>query len=221
MFCFFSQINISISVPVSFTEPTDILIMMDSSASVGSKNFKLTQDFTQKLAHRFLSAERQGNAQVRVAVGQYSDKAILEAEFSSNVTQVVDQIAEAKFQNSGTHLTRALSFATDRLKGDRGRKKKLLLFSDGRSQGINNIQIEKAVEVVNNNQIELYVLAVGNQVNEANLRTLVSRGRPYDNTYAYRHLFKVSDYRAMLRGVFYQTVSRKVSLPSVGIGERI
>lgn len=198
--------------PISFNETTDILIMMDSSASVGSKNFKMTQDFTKRLAERFLAAARQRTVQVRVAVGQYSSNAKIEADFSSNATQVTAQIEEASFQNAGTQVTEALTFAINRFRGGRPRKKKLLVFSDGRSQGINTIQIEKAVEQVNTNGIELYVLAVGNQVNEANLRALVSRGRPYDNTYAYRHLFKAPDYRAMLRGVFYQTVSRKISL---------
>ncbi|XP_076880931.1 collagen alpha-1(VI) chain [Brachyhypopomus gauderio] len=198
--------------PISFSEPTDVLIMMDSSASVGAKNFKLTQDFTERLANRFLSAERKGNAQVRVAVGQYSNTAKLETDFSTNATEVAAQIQAAQFQNAGTQVTEALKFASDRFRGGRTRKKKLLLFSDGRSQGINTQQIEKAVEQMQTGGIELYVLAVGTQVNEANLRTLVSRGRLYDNTYASRHLFKASDYRTMLRGVFYQTVSRKISL---------
>lgn len=186
--------------------------MMDSSASVGAKNFAMTKEFTQKLTNRFLGAERQPNAQVRVAVGQYSNAAQMEADFSNNATEVTAKIAEAKFQNLGTQVTEALNFAISRFRGGRARAKKLLLFSDGRSQGINNIQIEKAVEQVENNRIELYVLAVANELNEANLRILVSRGRPYDNNYAYRHLFKAPDYRALLRGVFYQTVSRKISL---------
>ncbi|ROI16252.1 Collagen alpha-1(VI) chain [Anabarilius grahami] len=198
---------------VSFIDNTDVLIMMDSSASVGSKNFEMTKDFSRMLAKRFLTAESRG-FQVRVGVGQYSNNANLEAEFSTNATQVVAQIAEAKFQNAGTQVTNALNFAIERFRGGRTRKKKLLVFSDGRSQGVNTIQIEKAVEQVSNAGIELYVLAVANQVNEAHLRTLVSRGRPYDNTYAYRHLFKVPDYRSMVTGVFYQTVSRKISLES-------
>lgn len=189
--------------------------MMDSSASVGSKNFEMTKEFAQMLAKRFLSAER-GSFQVRVAVGQYSNNANLETEFSSNITQVAADITEAKFQDAGTQITNALTFAIERLRGGRTRKKKLLVFSDGRSQGVSNNQIEKSVEQVNNAGIELYVLAVGNQVNEMHLRTLVSRGRPYDNTYAYRHLFKVPDYRSLVTGVFYQTVSRKISLESRG-----
>lgn len=204
------------SSPVSFVDNTDVLIMMDSSASVGSKNFEMTKDFSQMLAKRFLSAER-GAFQIRVGVGQYSNNANLEAEFSSNATQVVAKIAGAKFQSQGTQVTNALSFAIDRFRAGRPRKKKLLVFSDGRSQGVNSVQIEKAVDLVSKAGIELYVLAVGNQVNEAHLRTLVSRGREYDNTYAYRHLFKVPDYRSLVTGVFYQTVSRKISLESRGV----
>lgn len=203
------------SSPVSFVDNTDVLIMMDSSASVGSKNFEMTKDFSRMLAKRFLSAER-GGFQVRVGVGQYSNDPILEADFSLNATQVVAQITKAKFQSQGTQVTKALNFAIERFRAGRPRKKKLLVFSDGRSQGVNTIQIEKAVEQVSKAGIELYVLAVGNQVNEAHLRTLVSRGRPYDNTYAYRHLFKVPDYHSMVTGVFYQTVSRKISLESRG-----
>uniref|UniRef100_A0A673GJH9 Collagen, type VI, alpha 1 n=1 Tax=Sinocyclocheilus rhinocerous TaxID=307959 RepID=A0A673GJH9_9TELE len=201
--------------PISFNDNTDVLIMMDSSASVGSKNFEVTKEFAQMLAKRFLSAER-GGFQVRVGIGQYSNNANLEAEFSSNTTQVGAQITEAKFQNAGTQVTNALNFAIERFRGGRTRKKKLLVFSDGRSQGVNNIQIEKSMEQVSNAGIELYVLAVGNQVNEVHLRTLVSRGRPYDNIYANRHLFKVPDYRSLVTGVFYQTVSRKISLESRG-----
>uniref|UniRef100_A0A4W4FH34 VWFA domain-containing protein n=1 Tax=Electrophorus electricus TaxID=8005 RepID=A0A4W4FH34_ELEEL len=197
--------------PISFDEPTDVLIMMDSSASVGAKNFKLTQDFSEMLAKRFLSAERKGNVQVRVAVGQYSNKAKMEADFSTNATELAAQIQEAQFQNAGTQVTNALSFAIERFQGSRNRKK-LLLFSDGRSQGVNTVQMEEAGKQVHTSGIELYVLAVGPQVNEAHLRTLVSLGQFYDNAYTYRHLFKAPDYRAMLRGVFYQTVSRKISL---------
>uniref|UniRef100_A0A8C2C7G5 Collagen, type VI, alpha 1 n=1 Tax=Cyprinus carpio TaxID=7962 RepID=A0A8C2C7G5_CYPCA len=201
--------------PISFNDNTDVLIMMDSSASVGSTNFEMTKELAQMLTKRFLSAER-GGFQVRVGIGQYSNNANLEAEFSSNTTQVVSQITEAKFQDAGTQVTNALNFAIERFRGGRTRKKKLLLFSDGRSQGVSNDLIEKSVDQVSKAGIELYVLAVGNQVNEMHLRTLVSRGRPYDNTYAYRHLFKVPDYRSLVTGVFYQTVSRKISLESRG-----
>ncbi|TSW35244.1 Collagen alpha-1(VI) chain [Bagarius yarrelli] len=197
---------------VSFKESTDILVMMDSSASVGAKNFELTQNFTKKLVKRFLTAEKGRNMKVQVAIGQYSDTAKLEAGFSANYSVVAAQLAEAKFQNAGTQLTEALSFTTNQFRAGRAKKKKVLLFTDGRSQGMNSKQLEEAVAEINRQGIELFVLAVENQLNQYNLHILASRGRPNDNIYASRHLIRAPDYHSLVRGVFYQTVSRKISL---------
>lgn len=185
---------------------------MDSSASVGSKNFEVTRKFVKRLAERFLTAERVGPVDVRVAVGQYSKDASVEADFTDDYATVAKQIDGIAFQNSATDVTGALSFVIEKFKGSGNKKKKLLIFSDGRSQGVTESVIEKRVREVQDAGIELYVLAVGSQVNEPNLRYLVSQGRPYDVTYAQRHLFRAADYPSLLRGVFHQTVSRKVSL---------
>ncbi|KAK3561809.1 hypothetical protein QTP86_014388 [Hemibagrus guttatus] len=198
--------------PIFFKAPTDILIMMDSSASVGARNFELARNFTDKLVKRFLTAEKEKNIPVRVAVGQYSDTAKIEASFSHNYTVVAAQLAEAKFQNAGTQVTEALSFATNQFRGPSGKRKKLLLFSDGRSQGMTARRLEEAVAELNRQGIEIFVLAVESQLNQYNLQILASRGRPDDNIYASRHLIRAPDYQFLVRGVFYQTVSRKISL---------
>uniref|UniRef100_A0A667ZIG9 Collagen type VI alpha 1 chain n=1 Tax=Myripristis murdjan TaxID=586833 RepID=A0A667ZIG9_9TELE len=202
--------------PITFTGDTDIVVMMDSSASVGQKNFDTSKTFVRRLAERFLTAERRGRVGVRMAVGQYSRTPRMEQELTSNLTQLSHQIQEAAFQNDGTAVTEAMSFALQRFesRGDSGnRRKKLVLFSDGRSQGITEAVLEKRVRQVVDAGVELYVIAVGSQVSEVNLRTLVSRGRQDDVSYAQRHLFRVPDYPSLLRGVLHQTVSRKVSLP--------
>ncbi|XP_055738414.1 collagen alpha-1(VI) chain [Salvelinus fontinalis] len=199
--------------PISFSGDTDIVLMMDSSASVGQRNFDSSKTFVKRLAERFLSAERSGRAAVRVAVGQYSRERRMEAELTSNLTVLTSKIDAATFQNDGTDVTKAMAFAMEQFKtsGGGNRKKKLVLFSDGRSQGVTEVMLEKRVRLVSEAGVELYVITVGNQVSEANLRSLVSRGRSYDVTYAQRHLFRVPDYPSLLRGVFYQTVSRRVS----------
>lgn len=204
---------LNMCVSVVFKGPTDILIMMDSSASVGARNFELTKNFTDKLVKRFLTAEKKENIRVRVAVGQYSDTAKIEARFSDNYTVVAPQIAEAKFQNAGTQVTEALTFAINQFSSGSGsRKKKLLLFSDGRSQGMSPRRLEEAVAELTRQDIEIFVLAVENQLNQYNLQTLASRGRLDDNIYASRHLIRAPNYQYLVRGVFYQTVSRKISL---------
>ncbi|XP_070988762.1 collagen alpha-1(VI) chain-like [Oncorhynchus clarkii lewisi] len=199
--------------PISFSGDTDIVLMMDSSASVGQRNFDSSKTFVKRLAERFLSAERSGRAAVRVAVGQYSRERRMEAELTSNLTLLTSKIEAATFQNDGTDVTKAMAFAMEKFQtsGGGNRKRKLVLFSDGRSQGVTEAMLEKRVRLVSEAGVELYVITVGNQVSEANLRSLVSRGRSYDVTYAQRHLFRVPDYPSLLRGVFYQTVSRRVS----------
>ncbi|XP_029971792.1 collagen alpha-1(VI) chain [Salarias fasciatus] len=202
--------------PITFAESTDILVMMDSSASVGQKSFETSKAFVQQLAERFLSAERQRGATVKVGVAQYSRSAQMNQPLTTNLTLLSTRIDEATFQNDGTDVLGAMEFALKNLpgRGDAsGGRRKLVLFSDGRSQGVTEAVLEKRVREVADARVELFVISAGSQVNEANLRTLVSRGRADDITYAQRHLFRVPDYPSLLRGVFAQTVSRRVSLP--------
>ncbi|KAJ3594757.1 hypothetical protein NHX12_004064 [Muraenolepis orangiensis] len=229
--------------PITFQESTDILLMMDSSASVGQKNFDTSKAFVGRLAERFLTAEKAvaGRAAVRVAAAQYSRSSRLEQDFTGNLTLLEQRLDEAAFQNDGTDVAEAMRFSLERFgrgggrgsggRGDgggqtsvgsgqtgvgaggaSGRHRKLVLFSDGRSQGITSAVLEKRVREAEDGGVELFVVAVGDRVNEANLRMLVSRGRPDDITYAQRHLFRTVDYPSLLRGVFHQTVSRRVSL---------
>lgn len=202
--------------PITFSESTDILVMMDSSASVGQKSFETSKAFVQKLAERFLTAEKQRGVSVKVGVAQYSRDAKMEQPPTTNLTLLSGQIHEASFQNDGTDVLGAMTFAVRNLRGRgdaSGGRKKLVLFSDGRSQGVTQAVLEKRVQEVADARVELFVISAGSQVNEANLRTLVSRGRVDDISYAQRHLFRVPDYPSLLRGVFHQTVSRRVSLP--------
>lgn len=189
--------------------------MMDSSASVGQKNFETSKTFVNRLSERFLTAEKKRGATVRVGVGQYSRSARMEQALTTNLTLLSHHTEEAAFQNDGTNVLEAMEFAVRTLRGRgdaSGGRKKLVLFSDGRSQAVTAPVLEKRVREVADAGVELFVIAAGSQVNEAHLRTLVSRGRQDDITYAQRHLFRVPDYPSLLRGVFYQTVSRRVSI---------
>lgn len=191
--------------------------MMDSSASVGQQNFQTTKTFVELLAKRFLTAPEDRRFSVRVAVGQYSRSTKMEQRLTSNFTELSYRVERAVYQNDGTDVLAALTFAMNNLpsRGDAsGNKRKVVLFSDGRSQGITEPLLEKRVRELADAGLELFVIAVGTPVNEANLLTLVSGGRRVDNAYAMRHLFRVADYPSLLRGVFYQTVSKRVANPN-------
>uniref|UniRef100_A0A3B5LHR7 VWFA domain-containing protein n=1 Tax=Xiphophorus couchianus TaxID=32473 RepID=A0A3B5LHR7_9TELE len=211
------QSTTRLNICINFSQSTNILMLMDSSASVGQKNFEISKAFVKRLAERFLTAERERGVVVRVAVGQYSQRSPrLEQPLTNNYTQLASKIEEAQFQNEGTDVLQAMQFAISSLpsRGDAsGSRRKLVLFSDGRSQRVTGAVLEKRVREVADAGIEVFVISVGSQVNEANLLTLVSRGQQQDISYGQRHLFRVTDYPSLLRGVFHQTVSRRVSLP--------
>lgn len=193
------------------------MMMMDSSASVGQNNFNISKAFVKLLAERFLTAERKAGVSVRVAVGQYSQRnPRLEYPLTDDYTLLAPKIEAAQFQNEGTDVLQALQFAISSLpsRGDAsGSRRKLVLFSDGRSQRVTEALLERRVREVADAGIELFVISVGSQVNMANIDILARRGQQQDISYGQRHKFHVTDYPSLLRGVLYQTVSRRVSLP--------
>ncbi|XP_007066746.2 collagen alpha-1(VI) chain [Chelonia mydas] len=202
---------------ITFREPADITLLVDSSTSVGSRNFELTKKFVKRQAERFLTAHMPSEDSVRVSVVQYSGKTQqkLEAQFLQNYTVIADVIDGMEFMNDATDVSAALRYVTNlyRQSSRAGAKKRVLIFSDGNSQGITRSDIERAVQEAQREDIEIYVLAVGSQAHESNLQVLVTgKTTEYDVAYGERHLFRVPDYNSLLRGVFYQTVSRKIAV---------
>uniref|UniRef100_A0AC11ETU6 Uncharacterized protein n=1 Tax=Ovis aries TaxID=9940 RepID=A0AC11ETU6_SHEEP len=207
--------------PITFSSPADITILLDGSASVGSHNFDITKRFAKRLAERFLTASRTDPGQdVRVAVVQYSgtgqqrpERAAL--QFLQNYTVLANTVDSMGFFNDATDIMDALGYVTRfyREASPGAAKKRLLLFSDGNSQGATPAAIEKAVQEAQRAGVEIFAVVVGRQVNEPHVRVLVTgKAAEYDVAFGERHLFRVPSYQALLRGVFYQTVSRKVAL---------
>uniref|UniRef100_A0A8C2TNM4 Collagen alpha-1(VI) chain n=1 Tax=Coturnix japonica TaxID=93934 RepID=A0A8C2TNM4_COTJA len=202
---------------VTFANPADIMLLVDSSTSVGSKNFDTTKSFVKRLAERFLEASKPAEDSVRVSVVQYSgrNQQKVEVPFQRNYTVIAKAVDNMEFMNEATDVNAALQYITGlyQRSSRAGAKKKVLVFSDGNSQGITARAIERTVQEVQQAGIEVYVLAVGSQVNEPNVRVLVTgKSANYDVVYGERHLFRVPDYTSLLRGVFYQTVSRKIAV---------
>ncbi|XP_010132643.1 PREDICTED: collagen alpha-1(VI) chain, partial [Buceros rhinoceros silvestris] len=203
--------------PITFEGPADITLLVDSSTSVGSKNFETTKKFVKRLAERFLEAGKPADDSVRVSVVQYSgrNQQKVEAQFQYNYTVISKAIDNMEFINDATDVNAALRYVTGMYQRSSraGAKKRVLVFSDGNSQGITPRAIERAVQEAQQAGVEIYVLAVGSQANEPNIRVLVTgKSADYDVVYGERHLFRVPDYTFLLRGVFYQTVSRKIAV---------
>uniref|UniRef100_A0A8C7E2S1 VWFA domain-containing protein n=1 Tax=Naja naja TaxID=35670 RepID=A0A8C7E2S1_NAJNA len=202
--------------PITFDNSADITLLVDSSTSVGAHNFNITKKFVKRLAERFITADKSPGASVRLTVVQYSGNTQqkLEVDFQRNYTVIADIIDKMEFINDGTDVVAALNYVTNQFRRSSrpAIKKRVLIFSDGNSQGITENAIKRAVQNAQQADIEIYVLAVGTQVNEPNLRLLVSEKAQDDVAYRERHLFRVPDYQSLLKGVFYQTVSRKLAI---------
>uniref|UniRef100_A0A8B9P138 VWFA domain-containing protein n=1 Tax=Apteryx owenii TaxID=8824 RepID=A0A8B9P138_APTOW len=197
--------------------PVDLLFVLDSSESIGLQNFQIAKDFIIKVIDRLSKDERPADDSVRVSVVQYSGKnqQKVEAQFQYNYTVIAKAIDNMEFINDATDVNAALRYVMGLYQRSSrgGAKKRVLVFSDGHSQGITTRAIERAVQEAQQAGIEIYVLAVGSQVNEPNIRVLVTgKSADYDVVYGERHLFRVPDYTSLLRGVFYQTVSRKIAV---------
>ncbi|KAG8516556.1 Collagen alpha-1(VI) chain [Galemys pyrenaicus] len=206
---------------VTFASSTDITILLDGSASVGSHNFDTTKRFAKRLAQRFLEAGQADRAhEVRVAVAQYSGTGQQRPsqgalQLLQNYTVLASAVDSLDFLNDATDVSDALGFATrfHRESSQGVPSKRLLLFSDGHSQGATAQALEKAVQEAQRAGLEIFVVVVGSQANEPHLRVLVTgKEADYNVAYAEQHLIRVPSYAALLRGVLHQTVSRKVAM---------
>uniref|UniRef100_A0A8C3HDH8 VWFA domain-containing protein n=1 Tax=Chrysemys picta bellii TaxID=8478 RepID=A0A8C3HDH8_CHRPI len=192
---------------VNFTGPADITLLVDSSTSVGSQNFELTKKFVKRQVERFLTAHMPSEDSVRVSVVQYSGKnqQILEARFLQNYTVIAKAIDDMEFLNDATDVNAALRYVTNlyRQSSRTGANKRVLILSDGNSQGITRNDIEKAVQAAQREGITIYVLAIGSQVHESNLQALVT-GKTKEQNVAYEanHLFRMPDYKSLLQVIW-------------------
>ncbi|XP_067892226.1 collagen alpha-1(VI) chain [Heterodontus francisci] len=202
------------SCPIQFNTSNDITFLVDSSTSVGSKNFETTKTFVKRLADRFLEAKVKRGSSVRLSVVQYSKNQAIEVQFSDTSEQLAERIEQMEFMNGATDVGAALNRVIANYQANsRNAKRKILLFTDGRSQGDLVRAIEQQAQEARTNKIDVFVIAVGDHVHENNLRALVAgRATDYDVDHGARHLFRVKDYPTLLKGVFYQTITKQISL---------
>uniref|UniRef100_A0A8C3HDJ2 VWFA domain-containing protein n=1 Tax=Chrysemys picta bellii TaxID=8478 RepID=A0A8C3HDJ2_CHRPI len=185
--------------------PIDVLFVLDSSESIGLQNFKIK--FVKRQVERFLTAHMPSEDSVRVSVVQYSGKnqQILEARFLQNYTVIAKAIDDMEFLNDATDVNAALRYVTNlyRQSSRTGANKRVLILSDGNSQGITRNDIEKAVQAAQREGITIYVLAIGSQVHESNLQALVT-GKTKEQNVAYEanHLFRMPDYKSLLQVIW-------------------
>ncbi|MBN3325880.1 CO6A1 protein, partial [Atractosteus spatula] len=201
--------------PAGFNEPTDIVFMLDGSTSVGQKNFERTRDLAEKAVVRLLSADKR--RLLRLSVMQYSDSTQqrVEMPFTSQLDDAaLSHIRATSYINRATDLPAALTFLGTTLKQE-GRpdvRKKVVIFSDGRSKSATRLRIPEAAAGALRQKLDLLAVAVGSSLDESGICQLVTgQVNNFNYTAVDSRVLRVPHYTDLRKQVLLQSLLRKLS----------
>eukprot|EP01095_Lingulamoeba_sp_RSL-Kostka_P007443 TRINITY_DN2374_c0_g1_i10.p1 TRINITY_DN2374_c0_g1~~TRINITY_DN2374_c0_g1_i10.p1 ORF type:complete len:451 (-),score=126.59 TRINITY_DN2374_c0_g1_i10:93-1445(-) len=171
---------LSFSYSLECQNEVDIVLVLDGSGSISSKDFTLMVDFTLDLIETIVNEEF-----VHVGVIQFSNTAAVVANLSGNITYLVDNVKNMKQMRSGTYLGYGISLAEDNINkyGRPDAPHIQFILTDGASSGD---YITPSVKSKNNGT-ELYAIGVGNGVDYEQLALVVSP--PVED-----HVYDVTDF---------------------------
>lgn len=118
----------STSSTVTTTTPADIVLVMDKSGSMKGDLDSNAKKAANALAGKLLTAENLKNQQVRMAVVTFSTRAVLEQDFTTNVSEINSAVEGDP--EGGTNWEAALKKAND-LPSRPNVKKHIIFLSDG------------------------------------------------------------------------------------------
>ncbi|KAG7469851.1 hypothetical protein MATL_G00133290 [Megalops atlanticus] len=202
------------SCHATFVEPTDIVFMLDGSSSVGKANFIKTRDFVENVAVRLLS-HSQARAP-RVSVVQYSDsrQQQVELSFTSRASDLQARLQGVSYMDGATDLPAALDFLTSGVQWDGrpGVRRKVVVFTDGRSKAASRGQIPRAAAAALGQKMALLAFTVGDSFDETGVCQLVTgQASNFNYTVVDRLVHRVAHYDDLARTVVMQSLARKLS----------
>ncbi|XP_075070455.1 collagen alpha-1(VI) chain-like [Mixophyes fleayi] len=200
---------------VEFEKPTDIVFLMDGSSSVGRSNFEKVKEFVKLATSKILSKELNFNNMLRLSVIQYSNTGTqrLEVPFTNNIEDAVDRLSKVTYIDESTDLPNALRYLINflRTSGRPNVKRKVIIFTDGRSSGIAQNQIAAQAAATLNIQTELFAVTVG-KFHELGICQLVSGKENNFNFNRIEHnVFRVSEYSDLPKRVTLQSFLMKIT----------
>lgn len=148
----------------------DLIILLDSSHSIGDSNYKKAKIFVNKLATAY-AAQRTS----RVAVFIFSDKAvkIVGLDNTLNVPGMSETILIASYLNSTTHINVAIDAAVAEFKSKKGTAPlNLVVVTDGRSQ--THEQSEASAKNAVKMGVQTFGVGVGGKINQKELLAIAN-----------------------------------------------
>jgi VWFA-related protein len=133
------------------TVPTDVVLLIDNSRSMSTR-----MDFVRRAAERLTAGLRKG------------DRVIL-APFNAHVGTItgptddpitIEQAIKAMHADGGTALLDSMVDATHLLQNSEGRRRALVLITDGYDEN-SHTTVDEALHAVEQNQVTVYAVAIG------------------------------------------------------------
>ncbi|KAI4897608.1 hypothetical protein NFI96_009506, partial [Prochilodus magdalenae] len=141
--------------------PLELVFVIDSSESVGPKNFEMVKDFINALIDR-LSVSREAT---RVGVVLYShvDMVVVSLQQLLDQAAVKAAVRNMPYLGEGTFTGRAIRRATRLFQASRpGVRKVAVVITDGLADRRDNVQLKYAVDGAHAAGIEMFVIGVVN-----------------------------------------------------------
>ena len=182
----------------------DIVIILDSSGSIGSSNFQLMKTYIVNM----LSGFTIGSDDTRVGVIRYSTSASIVIPLGSynSYSQLSSAINSIDYNGGSTYTYRALNllttaFATARV--DEGIPRVAIVFTDGKSS--NAAVTALAARNVHNAGIYVYSFGIGSGISSTEL-TAIASGQ---NNVFYVSSFSASNFQGVLKQLQVSTCASK------------
>lgn len=188
--------------------------MLDGSSSVGQKNFEQTRAFVGHMVERLLAADDSGL--LRLSVMQYSgaQQQRVEVPFTSRAEDALSRLQVVSYMESTTDLPAALGFLSTTLQrqGRRGVAKKVVIFTDGRSEASVRADIPRAAAAALGQNMQVFALTVGEIVDETGVCQLVTgQASGYSYEAVDSRVHRVAHYSDLTRRVVMQSLARKLA----------
>ncbi|XP_069586162.1 collagen alpha-1(VI) chain-like isoform X2 [Ranitomeya imitator] len=200
---------------VEFDEPSDIVFLMDGSSSVGYNNFEKVKEFVKITTAKILSEDMNINRMLRLAVIQYSNTGTqrLEVPLTDNLEDAISNLSKVTYIDESTDLPDALKYLLKYFSSS-GRpnvKRKVIIFSDGKSSGIAQNQIAAQAAATLNPRTELFAVTVGT-FHEIGICQLVSgKVNNFNFNSIENKVFRVSEYNDLSRRGTLQSFLKKIT----------
>ncbi|KAM4568084.1 LOW QUALITY PROTEIN: collagen, type XXVIII, alpha 1b [Fundulus diaphanus] len=143
-------------------KPLELVFVIDSSESVGPKNFELIKDFVNTLVDR---TTVRWNA-TRVGVVLYSNINVVVVSLKQEATadEVKDFVRNMEYLGQGTYTGSGIEKANLEFEAARpGVRKVAIIITDGQTDQRDSVSLESAVTKAKANKVEMFVIGVVNE----------------------------------------------------------